>query len=254
MEIQVKHGTIRVDDDDSDLVAPHKWSSMRTQSGNTYAYATIAGRRIYLHHLITNRAPRGKGRCVVDHVNGDGLDNRRSNLRPAINKQNGANRDSWGGRSRFKGVSWSKAHQTWQAHIMTDGRSQFLGYFEVETEAARAYDHAALDAFGEFARLNLPHRIDEPSPKRFYVRESRPRPIDPPGPPVMPVVAGMGRPGVANGNSKLTEADVRRIIDALREVPRRTQTSIAEEFGVRQAHISRIARRRSWAHLWPDGG
>lgn len=63
---------------------------------------------------------------------------------------------------------------------------------------------------------------------------------------------GKGLPGEANGNAKLTEADVRQIIKALKQLPRRSTAAIGRDFGVSQQTVSNIARRKSWAHLWAD--
>lgn len=252
MEFELRDGTAKVDGQDAAMVSAFRWRSMRTPTGNAYAYTTIAGRRVYLHHLIMNRAPRGKGRGGVDHINGDGLDNRRANLRTATQQQNGANTRSRRGTSSLKGVSWNTKVGAWQAQIMVGYKHHVLGAYESEEDAARAYDIAAAAAFGEYARLNFPERLGEPAPERFFVRQSRPRDIPSPPTRVMPPpTVGKIRHGTDNGNAKLTEEQVRRIIAELLKVPRRTQVSIAEEFGVKQAHISRIANRRSWAYLWP---
>lgn len=253
MEFELRDGIAKVDDQDAAMVNAFQWKSMRTPTGRAYAYATVAGKRVYLHHLIMNRAPRGKGQGGIDHKNGDGLDNRRSNLRPATQQQNGANRGSWGKTSAFKGVCWDAKAKSWQAQIMVSGEHRSLGGYETEEDAARAYDIASAEAFGEYARLNFPDRINEPAPRRFYAKRDRPRPIPAPAPTVPgPAATGRVRVGGANGNAKLTEAQVREIIAELLKVPRRTQASIAEQFGVTQVSISRIARRKGWAYLWPE--
>jgi len=253
MEIQLRDGIARVDDEDADLIAPFTWHSTRTSRTSVYAYTTIAGQRVWMHHLILNVAPRGQGRSAVDHRNGDGLDNRRVNLRRANNSQNSANRRPWRGRSRFKGVSWSAAVKAWQAHVMVNRRSRFLGCYEVEEDAARAYDLAAHDAFGEYAHLNFPDRLAEPPPVPFSIRAMRARDIpDPAAATERPTVVGKARFGDRNNNAKLSETEARQIVAALREVPRRTQASIAQQFGVSQAHVSRIAQRKNWSHLWND--
>jgi hypothetical protein len=90
----------------------------------------------------------------VDHENGDGLDNRRKNLRRATHAQNMMNALSRRGSSRFKGVFWSV--NRWQAAIRDDYRKVYLGQFKIEEDAARAYDDAARRIHGAFARLNFP--------------------------------------------------------------------------------------------------
>ena len=96
----------------------------------------------------------------IDHLNGDGLDNRRANLRQATPSQNAANAavraDSTSG---FKGVGWHEIRKRWRARVMCNGKSRSLGYFDNPEEAARAYDSAARELFGEFARLNFPEEI-----------------------------------------------------------------------------------------------
>lgn len=95
------------------------------------------------------------GGIGIDHINGDGLDNRRSNLRFATNSQNQMNRGKFSvGYSKFKGVSWHKRDHRWVAKIMADGRRIHLGNFINEFDAAKAYNDAASQYFGKFARLN----------------------------------------------------------------------------------------------------
>lgn len=103
-----------------------------------------------MHNLILNC----KG---IDHRNGNGLDNQRANLRQATSPQNAANkRPGIGFTSVYKGVSWNVRSDKWRAQIWTGGKSYWLGLYAVEEDAARAYDAAALAAWGEFARTNFP--------------------------------------------------------------------------------------------------
>lgn len=140
-----------VDDEDYPRLAQHKWSSSHVRS-RTYALREVRdGQRLYMHREI---ARPGIGR-QVDHVNGDGLDNRRANLRLASGSQNRANtvRRSHN-TSGFKGVSRQKGDRRWRAQITVGGHNLYLGDFAGPREAARAYDQAALKFFGEFARTN----------------------------------------------------------------------------------------------------
>jgi hypothetical protein len=100
----------------------------------------------------------------VDHTNGDGLDNRRANLRAATCTENARNvrvhRDNLAG---WKGVSKAppRVRARWRARIWVDGRELRLGYFDDPEAAARAYDAAAREYFGAFAALNFPDNPDE---------------------------------------------------------------------------------------------
>lgn len=103
-----------------------------------------------MHALIT-------GWAEVDHLNLDGLDNRRSNLRPASRSENCANRRKMLriGTSQYKGLSWDSRTKSWATMLVCQGQRIWLGRFKDELDAARAYDQAAVKYFGEFARLNL---------------------------------------------------------------------------------------------------
>ncbi len=95
---------------------------------------------------------------IADHIDGDGLNNRRSNLRPASEAQNAAHaRKGKNNTSGFKGVDQNGGRSSWRARILVNGKSLYLGRFSTKEEAARAYDAAALVHFGEFAILNFPH-------------------------------------------------------------------------------------------------
>jgi hypothetical protein len=116
---------------------------------------------VKLHREIMN-APAG---LLVDHRNGDGLDNRRGNLRLATHSQNACNcrRNKSKTSSRFVGVNFKKRENCWCAQINYQGKAHWLGRFTSEADAARAYDTAARKYHGEFARLNFPESADSPS-------------------------------------------------------------------------------------------
>lgn len=130
-----------------------------TQIGKTW-YAmralprTSDGKRRfeYLHRRILGDVPG----MVVDHINRDGLDCRRANLRHVTHSENLANQGvSRGNRSGFKGVSWDRQTGRWGAHIQCGGRSERIGRFATAEDAARAYDRRARECFGEAAGLNF---------------------------------------------------------------------------------------------------
>ena len=104
---------------------------------------------ILMHRLLAGFPP-----FQLDHKNGNGLDNRRRNLRPATGTQNQGNRRlSKNNTSGFKGVSWHKRSKKWVTHIGVRGRSQRVGCFSTRQAARQAYAKAARQYFGEFARI-----------------------------------------------------------------------------------------------------
>lgn len=148
--------TAWVSPEDFRRVYKRKWCLHKARSGKAYAQTNmkVGGRwvRVLLHRFVLD-ATHG---VQVDHENGDGLDCRRCNLRFATHAQNMHNSKPRGGSSAFKGVSWSKAVGKWRAQIMAGRKYRYLGAFESEAVAARAYDAAARELHGEFARLNFP--------------------------------------------------------------------------------------------------
>ena len=108
---------------------------------------------IQMHRVVLG-TPDG---LDTDHINERKLDNRRENLRVATRSQNKANRGLQANNpSGFRGVRPWKGGPRWQARIKVAGRGRHLGYFANAEDAARAYDAAAKEAFGEYARLNFP--------------------------------------------------------------------------------------------------
>lgn len=109
------------------------------------------GPRVLMHRLILNAGVGEFG----DHINMNGLDNRRSNLRIATKSQNMANSGSRGGTSKYKGVHWVRTEKVWRATITVNGATIVGGKFVEECDAAQAYNFLAEEYFGEFARFNV---------------------------------------------------------------------------------------------------
>ncbi len=111
------------------------------------------GATIFMHRVITGAT----GKWQTDHVNHNGLDNRRCNLRRCSRSENNQNRLPLANcSSPYKGVTWSKDKGEWQAQITLNSKTRYLGHFPVETDAAYAYDEKAKELFGDFAYLNFP--------------------------------------------------------------------------------------------------
>jgi hypothetical protein len=147
-----------VDDENYDLVSQYRWfvyesaekRGRRKKGPYAIANSRIDGRHvnIFMHCLIM-------GFKGVDHIDHDGLNNQRYNLRPATTAQNNRNTRGWSdSSSSYKGVSWDAARGLWSADIY-DGRRRQLGRFVSELQAAYVYDDAAREAFGEFACTNF---------------------------------------------------------------------------------------------------
>lgn len=143
-----------VDLEDLPLVSDKKWQA-RYSKGNWYAIHSTIGRDLFMHHVIL-----GKQRCglEVDHINQNGLDNTRKNLRFATKSQNRANvklrKDNLSG---YKGVCLCRKTGLWRAYIQADKKWKQLGRYNTKLEAARAYNTAAQEAFGAFAWFNPIH-------------------------------------------------------------------------------------------------
>jgi len=144
-----------VDDEDFEELNKFKWHTHK--GGNTY-YATknmrINGKQktIRMHRLIMGVTDR---KIQIDHKYGNGLDNRKINLRVCTRSENQRNQKKiLNTSSIYKGVCWDKEYHKWMAGLGYNGRSIKIGRFINEKDAAKAYNLKATELFGDFARLN----------------------------------------------------------------------------------------------------
>lgn len=151
-----------IDDEDWEKVKNYAWFADENK-WTIYAKAHIKtndgkNTSCYMHRIILGLDPD----MLCDHINHNGLDNRRQNLRIATGSQNNANQrlqtKKINQTSKFKGVSWHHPKNNkvgkWHAYIKKDGKRKYLGLFIDEQNAAEAYDSAALEIFGDFAMTN----------------------------------------------------------------------------------------------------
>lgn len=153
---------VLVDNEDFEEQNSYSWCLLSSRKSEHYAVRGNSPQRFYLHRVLLKAA---KGQ-QVDHQNRNSLDCRKKNLRLSTQQQNMGNRSKRSDTtSRYKGVSYTKA----RSHLSTPFRafigsgglgakfpSKHLGYYATEEEAARVYDTAALERYGEFVALNFP--------------------------------------------------------------------------------------------------
>lgn len=152
-EISLTQGYVAlVDDDDFEWINKFRWHT-RHSGGITYAVRHINVKEfIYMHRLIAN-TPDG---METDHINLDGLDNRRCNLRICTHSENMANRRlQSNNKSKRRGVVWHKQLNKWQAGITYHGKYVHIGLFDDLEDAAEAYHNKSKELFGEFAYTEL---------------------------------------------------------------------------------------------------
>lgn len=151
-EIKLTQGKVAfVDDGDLEIVSRFKWYAMRSKytfyaASNGIIKGGVKRKTILMHALIM-------GCDLVDHKNGNGLNNSRLNLRKANKSLNAVNsRRRAGSSSKFRGVVWDSKRNKWAAYIKIDGKTKNLGRFQTESQASEAYRKIAIPMYGEFLR------------------------------------------------------------------------------------------------------
>lgn len=165
-EIQLTKGKVAiVDDEDFALVSRWRWAYIPSYKNQGSGYAmritrdagSRKSRAVYMHRFIMNSKPGQE----TDHVDRNGLNNTRANLRLCSHGENTRNRRDGRGHSRYKGVYVATHNpKKWQAGITSKGKRYYLGTYDDEISAARAYDAAAKLHHGEYAGLNFPAECD----------------------------------------------------------------------------------------------
>lgn len=152
MIVTLKNGRqFQIDEDDWDSVKHIKWNIHLMRKGYKYVYTfqkTDKSRKmIYLHRMLMNC----KNPMFVDHINGDTLDNRKSNLRVLTNRQNQWNQKRVRGFVPYKGVTFENG--AYRSRIRINGKKKSLGRFKTAIEASNAYNQASLELHGSYSHI-----------------------------------------------------------------------------------------------------
>lgn len=153
MEVVLCGHTTLIDQEDLWKVASRRWRIRPTPRGSGIYFTGQKNDKWEMLHRFLIAAPKGS---IVDHINGNPLDNRKSNLRLCTRAQNCQNqRIGKSNSSGYKGVSWETWSQKWHASITANGKQRSLGRFSSKEAAAKAYNKATLKYHGQYARLNV---------------------------------------------------------------------------------------------------
>jgi hypothetical protein len=159
MKIDIKGQIVLIDEADWDRVREYVWWVSQNNhcrkklinNSTYYAYAKMGGKNVAMHRLILGHIPQG---LETDHINGNGLDNRKMNLRTCTHSQNNRNKPKMKGTSsKYIGVSWHIHKNKWIAKIQKNGKAYYLGYFDSQLKAAIVRDRHAKYILGEYAKL-----------------------------------------------------------------------------------------------------
>jgi len=156
LKLNGNYSTI-VDDEDYRSLVKFRWYTISSKTSGPYASRSLKVTKnkrvvIMLHRYILELAPWDKR--VVDHVNGNTLDNRKENLRIVSRHQNNMNCKGRKHSSKYKGVRFYPPSGKWAAGIRFKSKPIHLGYFDSENEAAKAYNNKSIELFGEFSKPN----------------------------------------------------------------------------------------------------
>lgn len=170
-----------LDDEDFERLSKWKWFARSLKGRGWYAGRNIhrpgmSPRMVYLHREVLRAGPGEE----VDHINGDGLDNRKANLRLCAHAENIRNKAKTekAKTSRYKGVYFDRSRGRWAAQVMLDRRTVFAKRFDTELQAALAYNEAAVRFHGAFALLNTIETFD-PAPGPAQEHRNAPPPEAP---------------------------------------------------------------------------
>lgn len=162
-EIKLTKGYVtQVDDEDFEHLNQWKWF-VQIDKNTCYARLSINKNKKWTHHMMHRMIMNAPKHLQVDHIDKNGLNNQRSNLRLCTASQNGSNRISLG-RSKYLGVNFycdKKGKEYIRAAIKSNGKQIYIGTFKTEEDAAMAYNKAALKYHGEFANLNIINYINK---------------------------------------------------------------------------------------------
>lgn len=147
----IKDQEVQVDKEDWILLSRHNWNIV-TIGNCLYCYTVLARTNVFMHQLVFGPTKRN---TMIDHKDGNGLNNTKENLREVTNSINQQNRH-WKpkGTSKYRGVFWASRNKRWQAQIKINGKTKYLGQFKEEVDAAKAYDIAAKQLFGNDCYTN----------------------------------------------------------------------------------------------------
>jgi hypothetical protein len=221
-----------IDAADLELVGRFRWHAYTQSSGRNYVRSCPKrGTQLHLHRVILG----AQDGYVVDHANGNSLDNRRSNLRLCTVQENCRNKSAYRDRKlaagSYLGVSLS-CGGNFQAQLRRgDGASVNLGVFAQAEDAARAYDAAAVEHFGEFAALNFPADCGLVPPASARIPRKMP-----------PTHRGASHPRAVLDAEKVMA--IRARLSSGEQV-----RSIARSFGVTDQCIAGVRDRKSWGHV-----
>jgi hypothetical protein len=146
---------IYFDIEDYDKIMKHDWYVVKI-ANKFYVYTGIVNNKknttLKMHRLIMDNPLN----MDIDHINGNGLDNRKVNLRICSRAQNSRNQGiKKNNTSGYKGVSYRKDRKKWRSYIVLNNKQFNLGHHSTAIEAAKAYDNVAVKYHGEYARLNF---------------------------------------------------------------------------------------------------